>query len=390
MTLYFAMLTLGLKAEGWVEASYRIMAKSLSAPDNLEYWRNQVQPLIQRKFEEWAEKGEPVSLFRGLSDIVMTTLVYLLLGDEFAEKHAKEIAPKVRKYESALQTPETKALPRWASKNGRFMDAVEQRMCQLVGDEIARRLENPNKYKDYPDYLQHVLNTCGGKYASGSSHFPSTNAVYSYHILGLLNGGHTNETSTFIWSILHTTQSGLLPELRRTKSKDLLEAVFREIGRLYTNLMNLRKLTTPQVILGKSLPKGQFIACSPLITARDSNLFPDADKFKPERWLSGDKMDEARVKNLTRSGAFVHFGKGQHACLGEKIGRMMVLDILWDTILGNGDDPGYDIEFVSGIREGVGVDNVGVEPAWTQENLGTPFEKGQPVMVRFMRRTNAS
>jgi len=101
-------------------------------------------------------------------------------------------------------------------------------------------------------------------------------------------------------------------------------------------------------------------------------------------------MDEARVKNLTRSGAFVHFGKGQHACLGEKIGRMMVLDILWDTILGNGDDPGYDIEFVSGIREGVGVDNVGVEPAWTQENLGTPFEKGQPVMVRFIRRTNAS
>ena len=97
-------------------------------------------------------------------------------------------------------------------------------------------------------------------------------------------------------------------------------------------------------------------------------------------------MDHLRLKNLTRSGAFVQFGKGQHACLGEKIGRMMVLDILWESVLGNDRHPGFDIEFVEGIQKGVGVDDVGVEAAWAQENLGTPFEKGKPVMVRFIRR----
>jgi hypothetical protein len=267
------------------------------------------------------------------------------------------------------------------------MDAVEERICELVGAEVVCRLENPEKYKDHRDYLQHVLNMVGGEYASGSSHYASLRIVYPYHILGLLNGGHTNETTTFIWSILHTTHSGLLKEIRRTKSKDLLEAVFREIGRLYTNLMNLRKLTTPQVILGKSLPKGQFIACSPLITARDENIFPEADSFRPQRWLNGDSLDDLRLKNSIRSGTFVHFGKGQHACLGEKIARMMVLDILWETLLGNANHPGYDVDIVSGIREGVGIDNVGVEANWAQENLGTPFEKGEPVMVRFRRRS---
>lgn len=202
-----------------------------------------------------------------------------------------------------------------------------------------------------------------------------------------MNGGHTNQTTTFIWSILHTTRSGILSELRRTKSRDLLDAVFRETGRIYNNLILLRRLTSPQVILGKSLPTGQFIACSPVATARDPTVFPEADKFRPQRWMSGPALDELRLKNMTRLGAFTQFGKGQHACLGEKMGRMMVLDILWGTILGNGEHLGFDVELVSGIKEGVGIDNVGVEAAWAEENLGTPFEKGGPVMVRFKRRT---
>jgi len=144
------------------------MTKTFSAQQNLDYWKDQAQPIIQRKFEEWAEKGEPVSLFRGLSNIVMTTLIYLLLGDEIGEKYATELAPKVRAYEIAFQTPETKALPRWLSKNGRLMDEVEDLMVELVRGETTRRLENVEKYKNNPDYLQQVLNTVGAEYIDGT------------------------------------------------------------------------------------------------------------------------------------------------------------------------------------------------------------------------------
>lgn len=149
----------------------------------------------------------------------------------------------------------------------------------------------------------------------------------------------------------------------------------------------LRRVTTSQVIMGKYIAAGTLIAISPLVTARDPDLFPEPDRFRPERWMNGDELNEAAVKDSVRSGTSLQFGKGQHMCLGEKIGRILVLDILWEGVLGKGKEPGVDIEIVSGIRDGIGVDNVGVEPAWAEENLGTPFEKGDPVIVRFKKRT---
>jgi cytochrome P450 len=78
------------------------------------------------------------------------------------------------------------------------------------------------------------------------------------HILGLLNGAHTNQTTTFVWSLLHVHKSPELHvALRETKSKSLLEAIFRETGRLYTNLINLRRITIAQPVLGaaRHIPK---------------------------------------------------------------------------------------------------------------------------------------
>jgi cytochrome P450 len=150
------------------------------------------------------------------------------------------------------------------------------------------------------------------------------------------------------------------------------------------------------------------VACSPVATARDNNLFPEADKFIPQRWLSvpdlphtgthenvstepnhASEFNEEAAKKAHRTGSSVHFGKGQHACLGEKLGRMMVMEILWDAILGTSAldaAGGFDVEIVGGLREGVGVDGVGVVANWAEENLGTPFERGAPVMVRFRKR----
>ena len=206
-------------------------------------------------------------------------------------------------------------------------------------------------------------------------------------MLNLLNGGHTNQTTTFVWSLLHAMQSPLLETLRSQKSNDLLEATFRETARLYTNLMMLRTITTTQTILGKTIPKGTYIACSPIATARDPNLFPDPDKFRPERWLTAsNQLDEQEIKNVVKTGASIHFGKGQHACLGEKMGRSVVM-LYWGLILGRDGEEGFDVEIVEGTKDGVGIDGVGVEPAWVEENLGTPFEKDGPLMVVFKKRT---
>lgn len=208
--------------------------------------------------------------------------------------------------------------------------------------------------------------------------------------MGLLAGGTSNQATTFAWSLLHALRSPLLSKLRENKSRDLIEAAFRETARLYTNLLVLRRLTSPQVVLGRHLPKNTFIGCSPLLTARDLKSFDEPENFRPERWLTPEpqKLDEAKVKRVQYMGISTQFGKGQHACVGGRRAKILVIDMYWENILGNSEHPGYDVEIISGVVDGTGIDNVGVEPAWG-ENLGTPFAKVDPV-VRFSKRTRVA
>lgn len=157
-----------MAVEGWLDTSLKIMTKVLSAQENLEHWKNVAKPIVKTRFEKWAETGECVSLFRGMSDIVMTEMLYLIMGDEFAEEYAEELVPIVRNYESAMQKPQTKAVPRWASGPGRCLDYVENRLKVVLDKEIALRMNNPDKYKNNKDYLQFILNAVGDKYAESS------------------------------------------------------------------------------------------------------------------------------------------------------------------------------------------------------------------------------
>ena len=256
----------------------------------------------------------------------------------------------------------------------------------LISEEVAFRLKNTEKVKLRRDYLQTVLNMAGAKFVAGILSIDGSliHTAYPGHILGLLDQGHANQTATFAWSLVHAIRSPLLSALRQPGSKDLLMATFHETGRLYSNLILVRRTTRSQTILGKGIPKGAFVACSPLITARDPDIFPEANRFRPQRWITPEgKLDEARLRNAQRLGTWNQFGKGQFACVGGKLARLIALDSLWTTILGNDAEPGFDVEIVSGIKEGIGIDEVGVEAKWSQAYLGTPFERGGPVMVRF-------
>jgi sterol 14alpha-demethylase len=211
--------------------------------------------------------------------------------------------------------------------------------------------------------------------------------VFSLHILLLMNGGHTNQANTFTWSLLHAIRSPeLLDSLRKQTTPDLLEATLRETGRMYTNLLLLRRITISQQIMGHDIPAGSFIGASPLVTARDPTLFDNPDSFRPDRWLTpSHTLDDAAIKSAQRTGSSTQFGKGQHYCLGEKLAKMLI-GMYWEIVLGDEENAGFDIEIVGGVVQGRGVDGVGVEGAWTEENIGTPFEKGGPLMVRFHER----
>lgn len=126
-----------------------------------------MRPLAEAQFKVWSDRGEPISLFRGMSDLVVKVLLHMFIGPEFAEKHAEELVPIILAYETAIQKPEVRLFPRWATKSGSLLHSTERRFEELIGKESKMRLENWEKYKDNLDLLQVLLNTMGRKNCEG-------------------------------------------------------------------------------------------------------------------------------------------------------------------------------------------------------------------------------
>lgn len=80
-----------------------------------------------------------------MSNLVMTLVVNIIMGPEFAERYGDEVVPMILAYEWALQKPQTKVFPLWLTPEGRILESVEERMKQMIGEEIPRRQENPKK-----------------------------------------------------------------------------------------------------------------------------------------------------------------------------------------------------------------------------------------------------
>lgn len=180
-------LMIGLSLEGWLETSLKVMQKSLSQQEHLSHWRTQMRKLVHSRLTYWSTTSQSVDLFRGISDLTMTYLLHIIMGESFAEKYGPEIVPLVREYEIMMQRPETKILARKWTKAGRFMDFVELRMKVLVGEEVETRLKEPERFEGNMDYLQQVLNTAGDKFAEGTIAIPGRREVVPSTLYLLLN-----------------------------------------------------------------------------------------------------------------------------------------------------------------------------------------------------------
>ena len=61
------------------------------------------------------------------------------------------------------------------------------------------------------------------------------------------------------------------------------------------------------------IPPGSAIGMSSALIHRNETIFPDAGKFKPERWLN-----EKGEKRKDLDGYLLSFSKGSRQCLGIK------------------------------------------------------------------------
>jgi cytochrome P450 len=117
---------------------------------------------------------------------------------------------------------------------------------------------------------------------------------------------------------------GRPPDLADLERLKVTEAVLLEAMRLYPPVWGIgREALEPVEIGGFRIPKGSSVFMSQWVVHRDPALYPEPERFRPERWL-GDAPRPARF-------AYFPFGGGPRVCIGNRFAMMeatLVLAVL--------------------------------------------------------------
>ncbi|MFD0385824.1 cytochrome P450 [Streptomyces stramineus] len=149
-------------------------------------------------------------------------------------------------------------------------------------------------------------------------------------VLGILVGAVETTPALLAWTFYLLSEYPEAAARVREEAKSLLAGkpaepdhiahlkytrrVLTEALRMYPPVWIVSRVTTTDVELaGKILPPGTAVMWSPYILHRNPRLFPEPERFDPDRWLPG--ASPAPPRN-----AMIPFGGGSHRCPGETFG----------------------------------------------------------------------
>uniref|UniRef100_V5GP28 Cytochrome P450 CYP12A2 n=1 Tax=Anoplophora glabripennis TaxID=217634 RepID=V5GP28_ANOGL len=118
-----------------------------------------------------------------------------------------------------------------------------------------------------------------------------------------------------------------LPEKNSPVTKEVLnkspylKAAIKESSRIApTAIGNLRTTVKDLVLAGYQIPKGTDVMTMHLLSSNSDEIFKDAAKFIPERWLRATE-DQYSTKNV-HSFAYMPFGFGPRSCVGKRLANL--------------------------------------------------------------------
>lgn len=204
------------------------------------------------------------------------------------------------------------------------------RADELIYAEISRRRADPDR-DQRPDVLSMLL--------AGE---PDDDLVRD-ELMTLLVAGHETTAVALAWTferlLRHPDALARLRSGLDDPRDPYRNAVFKETLRVRPVIHNVaRRLTEPIELAGYHLPAGVSVQPSIGATQSDKRFWgPDADRFRPERWL------EPNVP----AHAWLPFGGGARRCLGAIFAEVEVVTVVAAVLrkveleaVGGADEPG--------------------------------------------------
>nr|CAH7755563.1 unnamed protein product [Callosobruchus chinensis] len=154
-------------------------------------------------------------------------------------------------------------------------------------------------------------------------------------------GIYTLKNSLIFLLYLVASNPGVQEKILEDSSKSYVKACISEAFRLIPTAFCLARITNePLNLSGYAIEPGSVVVCHTGIACKNDENFPNANEFRPERWLG-----EERQKTLSNATFLVTpFGVGKRMCPGRRFIEQ-VLPVFLETIVRN-----FEMEVVNKLE----------------------------------------
>ncbi len=287
---------------------------------------------VEQMIAEWGDSGE-IDLLEFMKELTIYTSSHCLLGDEFRYELNEEFAKIYHDLEKGVN-PLAFVFPYLPLPVFRRRDKARVKLQALVTEIIAKRAQKSEKSEDAFQLL------IDASYDDGSR-------LSAHEITGMLIGtifaGHHTTAGTAAWTLLELAKrpehlNRVLKELDQHFGVDgevtfqslreipILENVIKEVLRLHPPLIFLiRKVMKDFHFKDYTVKAGKYVCASPRVSHRIAEIFPEPEKFDPDRYLEDRKEDAQPF-------SWIAFGGGKHKCTGNAF-AMLQLKAIFSILL---------------------------------------------------------
>ena len=274
-----------------------------------------MREVAEREVASWPA-GEPLSLAPRMQDLTLEIIVRTVFGVDGGKRY-DELRRRLRATLDLLSSPGPfmamlALLGPERSARMPTLHRVLEPVDRLLLAEIADRREDP-LLEQRDDVLSLLLK------ARHEDDSPMTDTELRDELMTLLLAGHETTATAVSWAIERLLRHPDKFERLRSGDEEYLDAVTKETLRLRPVLpIVARKLVEPMEIGGWLLPAGVSVAPSIYLIHRRPDIYPEPDRFRPERFL------ERAAGTYT----WIPFGGGVRRCLGASFALLEMKQVL--------------------------------------------------------------
>jgi unspecific monooxygenase len=331
-------------------ATHQYQRRLLTPPfhgERMKAYAQIITNITKQVISNW-QLGQPFSVRDSMQEISLQVILQAVFGlceGERLTKLRKLVASLLNLSGSPLHSAITffpalqVDLGAW-SPWGKFLREREK-IYQILYTEIQERRNNPDSSRT--DILSLMMS------AQDENGEGMTDIELRDELMTLLLAGHETTASALTWALywvhnLPTVRQKLINELNSITENTELNEIYRlpylttvcqETLRIYPIVIITlpRIVKTPTKIMGYEFAPGTLLAPCIYLTHRRPDLYPEPEKFKPERFL------ERQYSQYE----YLPFGGGNRICIGMAF-AMFEMKLVLATVLSQ-----LDLELVDNI-----------------------------------------